>query len=116
MNNFKKHVPHSAGQQLSKDSKINILSDFSCHDNAEHHMGSQYIFNVFKGDELAETLARWAKCLAVFRLPLRSEFKFRRGRLCLSSFRGRLNKYQLRTGVDIIDLIRLSVLVCPLCV
>uniref|UniRef100_A0A0L8I4Z8 Cytochrome P450 n=1 Tax=Octopus bimaculoides TaxID=37653 RepID=A0A0L8I4Z8_OCTBM len=39
--------------------------------------------------ELTELLARWTKCLAVFRLLLRSKFKFRRGRLCLTSFRGR---------------------------
>uniref|UniRef100_A0A0L8HMF9 EF-hand domain-containing protein n=1 Tax=Octopus bimaculoides TaxID=37653 RepID=A0A0L8HMF9_OCTBM len=43
------------------------------------------------GGELAEMLACRAKCLAVFRLSLRSEFKFRRGRLCLSSFWGSIN-------------------------
>uniref|UniRef100_A0A0L8H654 Major facilitator superfamily (MFS) profile domain-containing protein n=1 Tax=Octopus bimaculoides TaxID=37653 RepID=A0A0L8H654_OCTBM len=41
------------------------------------------------GGELAETLACRVKFIAVFRLQLRSEFKFRQGRLCLSSFRGR---------------------------
>ncbi|CAI9737400.1 Hypothetical predicted protein [Octopus vulgaris] len=40
-----------------------------------------------QGGKLAESLARQAKCLVVFCLPLRSEFKFCRGRLCLSSFR-----------------------------
>lgn len=51
--------------------------------------------------ELAESLTRRAKYFAEFHPPLRSEFKFRRGRFCLSFFLGPLNKNQLRTDVDL---------------
>lgn len=55
-----------------------------------------------KGSKLAEFLACWPKCLAVV-CPLHSEFKPHWEQLYYSSFWGQGNKYQLSTGVNVID-------------
>lgn len=75
-----------------------------------------HIHNVFWRRWAPELLECRVKCLAAFRVFLRSEFKFHQVRFCISSIWSPKSKYQLIIGSDMIEKPSPTLILLALCI